>query len=82
MNKFMNALYNAVGSVITGNKNGIPFLAYVSDTRVKYGADISVSISYDQDSIQDMGICSDIIDGSVLFNGGNGVFENLHIYFE
>jgi hypothetical protein len=82
MNDFMNSLWGSEGSMITGKVDGIPFLGYVSNVRCKYGQDLQVTISYDEDSVKDVGYCSDIIDGSEIYNGGNYKFSNLHIYFE
>lgn len=81
MNSFMNALYNANGATVTGNKNGVPFLAYISNVRVKYGKDLSVTIAYDTESLADIGYATDLINGSDLFKGENSVFKNLHVYF-
>lgn len=81
MNSFMNALYNAVGATVTGRKNGVDFLAYISNVRVKYGNDLCVTLSYDDESMADIGYGSDLITGSHLFEGKNSVFENLHVYF-
>lgn len=81
MNSFMNALYNAVGATVTGRKNGVDFLAYISDVRVKFGNDLSVTLSYDEESMSELGYGSDLITGSHLFEGKNNAFENLHVYF-
>lgn len=81
MNDFMNALYNAEGSIVTGSKDGVKFLANITNVRVKYGTDLSVTIRYDADSAKDVGYETDLIDGSALFNGSNSVFTNLHVYF-
>ena len=82
MNSFMNALWNSAGSVVTGKRDGIPFLAYVSDVRVKYGTDLGVAIRYDNESTKDIGYATDILDGSALYNGSDSRFSNLHVYFE
>ncbi len=82
MNSFMNALYNAEGSVVTGYKNDVPFLGYITKTRVKYGSDIQVTIAYDEESMKETGYGGDIIDGSVLLAGENATYRNLHVYFE
>jgi hypothetical protein len=82
MNSFMNALWGSEGSMITGKVDGVPFLGYISDVRVKYGNDLGVTISYDQESVKDVGYGSDIIDGSEIYNGGNYKFSDLHVYFD
>lgn len=82
MNSFMNVLWGSEGSVVTGNRDGVPFLAYISNVRVKYGKDLGVTISYDKESAKDIGYCSDILDGSALYNGSDSRFSNLHVYFD
>jgi len=81
MNSFMNALYTAENAMVTGRKNGFPFLGYITKTRMKRGDDISVTIAYDVDTMKELNDAGDIINGSVLFAGGNSVYTNLHVYF-
>lgn len=81
MNSFMNALYTAENTIVTGRKNGLPFLGYITKTRMKRGDDISVTITYDVESMKELNDASDIINGSVLLAGGNSVYSDLHVYF-
>ena len=73
MNEFMNNLYSAIGTEVSGSKNDVPFLGTITSTRVKYGSDISVAVE-DDSSIW-------IIDGTALMNGEGGGYTNLHVYF-
>lgn len=73
MNEFMNNIYNAIGSEVTGSHNGTPFHGIITNTRVAFGNDIRVTIE-ENDNIY-------IIDGTTLFNGEDGVYTNLHVYF-
>jgi hypothetical protein len=74
MKIFMNNLYGAVGSEVSGFWHGKPFLGTIVDTRVKYGNDIQVNVEDGNDIY--------ILDGSVLYAGGNDVYTNLHVYFK
>jgi hypothetical protein len=74
MNEFMNALYNAVGSEVTGYHNNMPFQGTITRTRVKYGNDISVTVEDDANIW--------IIDGTEFLAGEGGGYTNLHVYFE
>ena len=73
MNAFMNALYNAVGSEVSGVKDGLAFLGKITATRVKYGNDIRVTVE-DEFNIY-------LLDGTELMNGEGGGYKNLHVYF-
>jgi len=73
MNEFMNNLYNAIGTEVSGYHNDVPFHGTITYTRVKYGSDISVHIE-DGNNIY-------VIDGSTLFAGEDNVYKNLHVYF-
>lgn len=73
MNEFMNNLYNAVGKEVSGFWNKEAFLGTIMSTRVKYGTEIQVTVE-DGDNIY-------IIDGSVLYKGGDLNYSNLHVYF-
>lgn len=74
MNEFMNALYNAVGSEVTGFYDGVPFLGTITNTRVKYGNDIQVTV--------DIGGIDLLVNGSDLMAGEGGACKNLHVYFK
>lgn len=73
MNEFMNNLYGAIGSEVTGYHNDVPFHGTITYTRVKYGNDISVHVEDDFDIY--------VIDGTALLNGEGGGYSNLHVYF-
>ena len=74
-NEFMNNLYKAIGSEVSGSYNSMPFLGNITSTRMKYGNDIEVVV---EDTITDE---TYLIDGNTLLEGGNGLYTNLHIYF-
>lgn len=72
MNEFMNALYNAVGSDISGYRNdGVAFLGKIIRRRAKAGNDISLTV-FDPDLNEEF-----IILASDVFAG----VRNLHVYF-
>ena len=74
MKLFMNAIWSATGKKVTGRHHGKPFSGYISHVRTKYGSDLQVTVeSEDDDDLH-------LIDGSTLYNGGNGIYENLHVY--
>lgn len=73
MNGFMNAIYNAIDSVVTGYHYGKAFEGVITNTRVKYGGDIRVTVE-DGENIW-------LIDASELMNGEGGAYTNLHVYF-
>lgn len=70
----MNNLYGAIGTQVSGYHHEIPFLGTITNTRAKYGQDISVTVEDDKNIW--------IIDGSTLFNGEGLGYSNLHVYFE
>jgi len=74
MNEFMNNLYNAIGTEVSGYHDGVAFHGIITYTRVKYGNDISVQIQ-DGDNLY-------IVDGSTLYEGGDETYKNLHVYFK
>ena len=74
MNEFMNNLYNAIGSEVTGYHYDTPFQGTITRTRMKYGNDISVTVEDDKNIW--------LIDGSELFAGEGGAYKNLHVYFK
>ena len=74
MNEFMNALYNAVGSEVSGYYDGVPFLGTITETRAKYGQDIRVTVVD--------GNTTYLIDGTEMLAGDAGLFKNLHVYFK
>jgi hypothetical protein len=75
MNDFMNSLYGATGSQVSGTYMGTPFLGNITSTRMKYGNDIEVVV---EDMVTDE---TYLIDGNTLLEGGNGLYTNLHVYF-
>ena len=74
MNEFMNNLYNAIGAEVTGYHHDIPFHGVITYTRANYGTDVSVHVEDDKNIW--------VIDGSTLFEGGDAVYKNLHVYFK
>ena len=74
MNEFMNNLYNAIGTEVSGYLLNTPFLGTITYTRVKYGNDISVHVE-DGANIY-------VIDGTALYEGEGGGYKNLHVYFK
>jgi|TARA_R110000796_G_scaffold91132_1_gene195215 hypothetical protein len=72
MNSFISQVYSAIGTEVSGYYYGVPFLGAITSTRAKYGTDISVTVQ-DGDNIY-------IIDGTWLFEGKGGAYENLHVY--
>jgi len=69
---FMEAVWSAAGKEVTGNYWGTPFLGTITSVRAKYGTDLEVTVEADGEM--------HLIDASTLYDGGNGVYENLHIY--
>ena len=69
---FMEAVYGAVGTEVSGWCRGTEFLGEIISTRVKYGGEVQVTVQ-DGDEYH-------IIDGSTLLEGGDSTFSNLHIY--
>lgn len=74
MNSFMNALWNATGSVVTGVYNDQPFYGHIENVRTKAGNDLSVTVKTEE------GECV-LLTGSELFQGFGKVTKNLHVYF-
>ena len=74
-NDFMNNLYKAIGSEVSGSYNSMPFLGSITSTRMKYGNDVEVVV---EDTVTDEMY---IINGNTLLEGGNGLYTNLNIYF-
>lgn len=74
MNEFMNSLYNSIGSEVSGFYDGVPFLGTITETRVKYGHDISVTVVD--------GSATYLIKGTELLAGDAGLYKNLHVYFK
>tara|TARA_R110002073_G_scaffold141573_1_gene292712 strand:- start:182 stop:406 length:225 start_codon:yes stop_codon:yes gene_type:complete len=73
MNSFMNAIYNAVGSQVSGFYKNEPFVGTITTTRPMYGTDIQVGVTVPGDLY--------LIEGTTLYEGGNGVFTNLVVNF-
>jgi len=74
MNDYMNNVYGATGSQVSGIANGVPFLGAITDTRIKFGGGIQVVVE-DGTEIY-------IIDATTLMNGADSTYSNLHVYFE
>jgi hypothetical protein len=74
MNSFMNALWNANGSVVTGVYNDQPFYGHIESVRTKAGTDLSVTVKTEQGE-------TILLTGSELFQGEGKVSKNLHVYF-
>ena len=74
MNSFMNAIWNAVGSEVSGSYKDVPFLGTITTTRAKYGTDIEVAVTVPGDLY--------LIDASALYEGSGGVFSNLQVFFK
>ena len=72
----MNNLYGATGSEVSGFYAGAPFLGTITDTRVKYGGDIQVVVE------DENGTMTYLIDGVALMDGGDAIYDNLHVYFK
>jgi hypothetical protein len=72
MKLFMDAIWSAVGKEVTGYHHGKPFLGYIANVRTKYDSDLQVIVESEDDLY--------LIDGSTLYEGGNGIYENLHVY--
>tara|TARA_R110000868_G_scaffold1546_4_gene12349 strand:+ start:2600 stop:2827 length:228 start_codon:yes stop_codon:yes gene_type:complete len=75
MNSFISNLYQAEGSQISGEYNGWSFIGKITDTRCKYGTEIQVTVE-DTELNQTF-----LIDGSHLYFGNGGGYDNLHVYF-
>lgn len=72
MNEFMNNIYGAIGTEVTGFHHDKPFHGTITYTRAKYGNDISVHVEDDNDIY--------VIDGSALYQGEDSTYKNLHVY--
>lgn len=73
MNSFMNALWNATGSMVTGFYNDEPFIGSIESVRTKAGTELSVAIRTDDELI--------MLTGTELCNGEGNLTSNLHVYF-
>lgn len=73
MNEFMNNIYGAIGSEVSGYLHDKAFQGKITYTRAKAGTDISVHVEDGSDIY--------VIDGSALFAGEGGGYTNLHVYF-
>jgi hypothetical protein len=74
MDDFMNSLYNAVGSEVSGVYDGVAFLGTITETRVKYGTDVRVTVVDGSNTY--------LINGTELMAGDVGLYKNLHVYFK
>jgi len=75
INNFMNAIYNAIGTEVSGYYKDTPFLGKIISTRAKYGNDIQVTVEDDDGRWF-------LIDATELLNGDNEIYTNLHVYFK
>lgn len=75
INNFMNAIYNAIGTEVSGYYKSSPFLGKIISTRAKYGNDIQVTVEDDDGRWF-------LIDATELLNGDNEIYTNLHVYFK
>jgi hypothetical protein len=72
---FMEAVYGAVGTQVSGWCRDTAFLGEIIDTRVKYGeGDVQVTVKNEH------GDEYYFIDASSILEGGDSTFSNLHIY--
>lgn len=74
MNDYMNNVYGATGSQVSGYANGVPFLGTITGTRIKMGGSIQVVVEDNTETY--------IIDATTLMNGMDATYNNLHVYFE
>ena len=79
MNKFINSILNSYNSdsshvKVAGMYKGMKYAGLVTSIRTKYGNDIQVTV-------EDALYSTYLIDGSTLYNHGNGIFENLQVQF-
>ena len=74
MNDFMNALYNAIGSEVTGFYDGLAFQGRIESVRAKAGNDLSVAVRTTDDDLL-------LLSGEDLYNGSGKLTANLHVYF-
>lgn len=74
MNSFMNALWNATGSMVTGFYKEEPFIGEIVNVRTKAGTDLSVTVATEEGE-------TFVFNGSELFNGAGTCSKNLHVYF-
>jgi len=77
MNKFINSILNSYNSdsshvKVAGMYKGMKFAGLVTSIRAKYGKDIQVTV-------EDALYSTYLIDGSTLYNRGNGTYENLEV---
>jgi hypothetical protein len=81
-NSFMNAIWNATGSTVTGYDNGLPFIGKISSVRTMAGVDLRVMVTLTEDcgraaAGETLGFL-----GSELCAGEGGHSRNLHVYFD
>lgn len=69
---FMEAVYGAVGTKVSGWYRDTAFLGEIIDTRVKYGGEVQVTVQDGDEAY--------FIDASSILEGGDSTFSNLHIY--
>lgn len=74
MNDFMNALWNATGSTVTGVYNSKPFIGVIANVRTKAGNDVALTVTTEEgDTV--------MLKGTELLNGSGVNTTNLHVYF-
>ena len=77
MNEFFNSILNSNWEHslrVAGMYKGMKFAGLVTSIRAKYGNDIQLTVEDDLHSIY-------VIDGSTLYERGNGTYENLQVQF-
>jgi hypothetical protein len=73
MNIFVDALRNAVGNQVSGICDEVKFLGTITSTRDLFDTDIEVTVEDDGNVY--------VINGTTLYEGSNGSYSNLHVYF-
>ena len=77
---FMEAVYGAVGTQVSGWCRDTAFLGEIIDTRVKYGGEVQVTVKVLNGRTVKDGDEYHFIDASSILEGGDSTFSNLHIY--
>jgi len=82
MNDYMNALWNATGSTVTGFDGPHPFIGKISNVRSAAGEDLRVAVTLDEPCGNAAAGEILLFSGKELFDGYGGFSTNLHVYFE
>jgi hypothetical protein len=82
MRLFMNALYNAVGSTVTGYDGPHPFIGRIVDVRAMAGDDLRVTVELDDPCGNAPKGDHLLFSGKELYDGGGNLSSNLHVYFD